>query len=68
MSVNVVCFTNDIAVLIKVPTASRLFWISLYKDSNKWKWFFHVDFALVIGYFAMYVVGDGMHTYILLVV
>jgi hypothetical protein len=37
-------------VLTEVPTASRLYWIGLYEDSNKWKWFFQVDFAPAIGY------------------
>jgi len=27
-----------------------LYWISLYEESNKWKWFFQVDFAPAIGY------------------
>jgi len=35
-----------------------LYWIGLYEDSNKWKWFFHVDFAPAIGYCAKRVVGE----------
>ncbi|KAF8261890.1 hypothetical protein EI94DRAFT_748462 [Lactarius quietus] len=29
-----------------------LYWIGLYEASNKWKWFFEIDFAPAIGYFA----------------
>ncbi|KAF8260533.1 hypothetical protein EI94DRAFT_889905 [Lactarius quietus] len=34
-----------------------LYWIGLYEDSNKWKWFFKVDCAPAIGYFAKCVAG-----------
>ena len=47
---------------------SRLYWIGLYEDSNKWKWFFQVDSAPAIGYCAMRVVGGRKQTYVLLVV
>jgi len=30
-----------------------LYWISLYEESNKWKWFFQVDLAPAIGHCAM---------------
>jgi len=29
-----------------------LYWIGLYEESNKWKWFFQVDLAPAIGYCA----------------
>ena len=51
----------ELEVLTEVPTAPRLFWIGLYEDSNKLKWFFQVDFA-------MRVVWEGKHIYSLLAV
>ena len=59
---------TELEVLTEVPTAPRLFWIGLYEDSNKLKWFFQVDFAPTIGYFAMRVVWEGKHIYSLLAV
>ena len=47
---------------------SRLYWIGLYENSNKWKWFFEVDFAPAIGHFAMRMFGGRKHTYMLLAV
>jgi len=35
-----------------------LYWIGLYEESNKWKWFFQVDLAPTIGHCAMRVVGE----------
>ena len=52
---------TELEVLTEVPTAPRLFWIGLYEDSNKLKWFFQVDFA-------MRVVWEGKHIYSLLAV
>jgi len=34
-----------------------LYWVGMYEDSNKWKWFFQVDSAPAIGYCAKRVVG-----------
>ena len=51
---------------------SRLYWVGLYEDSNRFKWFFQVDLTPAIlpaiGYFAKCVVAGGKHTLILLVV
>ena len=47
---------------------SRLSWIGLYEGSNKCNWFFRVDYAPAIGYFAMRVVGASEYTHILPVV
>ena len=57
---------TELEVLNEVPTASRLYRIGLYEDSNKWKWLFQVDLAPAIGYCTMRVVGEGMYTYMLL--
>jgi len=35
-----------------------LYWIGLYEESNKWKWFFQVDLAPAIGHCALRVVGE----------
>ena len=52
-------------VLTEVPTASRLYWIGLYEDSNKWKWFFQVDLAPAIGYCVKRGVAVCKRTYII---
>jgi len=36
-----------------------LFWIGLYEGSNKWNWFFQVDYAPAIGYCAECMVGTA---------
>ena len=59
---------TELEVLNEVPTASRLYRIGLYEDSNKLKSFFQVDLAPAIGYYTMRVVGEGTYTYMLLVV
>jgi 5'-3' exonuclease len=40
---------------------SRLYWVGIYEGSNKWKWFFPVDFAPAIGYFPMRAIGECKH-------
>jgi len=37
-----------------------ILWIGVYKDQDRWKWFFQDDFAPAIGYFAKRVVGGAM--------
>jgi len=37
-----------------------LYWIGLYENSDQWKWFFQVDLAPAIGYFAMRTVGGAL--------
>ena len=48
---------------------SRLYWIGLYEDSNRFKWFFQVDLTPAIlpaiGYFAKCVVAGGKHIFLL---
>ncbi|KAH9068043.1 hypothetical protein EDB83DRAFT_675603 [Lactarius deliciosus] len=50
--------------------AVALYWIGLYeqRDAKKWEWFFQVDLAPGIDYYAKRVVGGGKHTHISLVV
>ncbi|KAH9034544.1 hypothetical protein EDB84DRAFT_1486843, partial [Lactarius hengduanensis] len=42
--------------------AVALYWIGLYeqRDAKKWEWFFQVDLAPGIGYYAKRVVGGAM--------
>lgn len=51
---------------------SRLYWVGLYEDSNRFKWFFQVDLTPAIlpgiGYFAKCMVAGGKHILILLTV
>ena len=48
----------------------RLYWVGLYEDSNRFKWFFQVDLTPTIlhgiGYFAKCIVAGGEHILILL--
>ena len=53
---------TEAEVLNEVPTTSRLYWISLYEDSTKSKWFFQVDLAPAIGYVPMRATGKCKHT------
>jgi hypothetical protein len=53
---------TELEVLNEVPTPPRLYWAGLYEESNKWKWFFQVDFAPAIGYFLMRGVAECKHT------
>ncbi|KAF8260537.1 hypothetical protein EI94DRAFT_890007 [Lactarius quietus] len=39
---------------------AMLYWVGLYEESNKWKWFFQVDFAPAIGHFAKCLGGGVM--------